>query len=81
MQQPGGILHIPRGTFAVHQSLQLSKPVAVAPGGVLDVAKGATLTLSDMLSAGEQQVFRGGGRVVLRGGMPSLLVEWFGELC
>ena len=73
-----GIIFVTKGVYTIRTDTALYKTVSVAQGGILSVAGGVTLTLRGQLSAGAFPIFQGPGRVRFQGGMPALLVDWFG---
>lgn len=78
----GGVLFFPRATYTIAADFTVpaNVTVAFAPGAVLSVAAGKTVTLNGAVLAGLEQHFSGAGTVVLSDNAPRVYPEWWGAL-
>jgi hypothetical protein len=82
----GGLVHIAPGVHLIDDDLTLeaagdvAKAIAFAPGAVLSVAEGKTLTINAPIHAGLHQIFTGEGTVVFgsRAAPERIYPEWWG---
>ncbi len=65
--------------FSVTSDVVISprQTLRVEPGGYLDIAAGATLTVNGRLEAGAYRIFAGGGKVAGDARISAVLPEWF----
>jgi parallel beta-helix repeat protein len=71
---------IPPGTYSITSNFTFTSPVVVAPGAILAVSAGVTLTISGSWWASPVKCFSGAGTVVFSAAPPAIYAEWFGAV-